>query len=57
MGIFVDFSKGFDTIDHQVLIKNLRKYVPKRNNICWFQSYLKVKNNLFLMISTTQSIF
>ena len=35
MGMFVDLSKGFDTIDHQILIKNLRKYVAKKkHNIC-----------------------
>ena len=30
MGMFVDLSKGFDTIHHQILSKNLKKCVAKK---------------------------
>ena len=30
LGVFIDLSKAFDTVDHQILLKSLE----------WFESYL-----------------
>ena len=40
LGVFIDLSKAFDTVDHQILIKKLQYYGIDCTLLEWFKSYL-----------------
>ena len=37
---YIDFSKAFDTVSHDILIKKLKLYGIKHKNLEWIQNYL-----------------
>ena len=46
-GIFVDFQKAFDTVDHQILIQKLNYYGIRGIANNWFSSYLQHRTQFF----------
>ena len=53
LGVFIDLSKVFDTVDHTILIKKLEMYGIKGINLAWFRSYL---TNRIQYISITRDL-
>ena len=53
-GIFLDFSRAFDTVDHQILLQKLDHYGIRGVANKWFKSYLKNRSQ-FVSINGVSS--
>jgi len=40
IGLYLDFAKAFDTVNHQILLSKLSHYGIRGNMLKWFESYL-----------------
>ena len=55
ISIFIDLSKAFDTIDHDILLKKMSFYGINDNALKWFTSYLAHRNQYVSLENTTSS--
>ena len=49
IGIFVDLSKAFDTLNHNILLQKLISYGIRGSVNDWFQSYLEDREQFVLL--------
>ena len=59
IGLFLDLSKAFDTINHDILLTKLQFYGIKNNTLNFFKSYLSDRKQTLVyndVFSNAQSI-
>ena len=54
--IFIDLKKGFDTVDHQILLDKIQFYGVTGHAHKWFTSYLEYRKQYCRVNGTTSSI-
>ena len=49
---YLDFSKAFDTVSHNILVMKLRKYEIDEWTVMWIESWLTSRAQRVVIIST-----
>ena len=52
IGLFLDFAKAFDTVNHNILLKKLPHYGIRGNVLQWIQNYLAKRKQTVIFHGT-----
>ncbi len=50
IGVYIDFTKAFDTVQHDILLHKLQHYGISGKALKWFHSYLSNRNSLSMQM-------
>ena len=56
LGVFIDLSKAFDTVDHSILLKKLEIYGVNTANLTWFASYLNGRKQYIKLTESADTL-
>ena len=56
LGIFIDLSKAFDTVDHKILICKVKNYCVRGVTLKWFESYLDNRKQFIAYYNNNTSL-
>ena len=57
LGVFIDLSKAFDTVNHKTLLKKFSHYGIKNKSLDWFTYYLSNRKQLIDYNVNSKSTF
>ena len=52
LGVFVDLSKAFDTVDHSILLKKLEMHGLNTKNLAWFARELNGRKQYMKIVES-----